>query len=298
MTKLLFVRQPHVYLPEISAYKSYLAKQHPTVQTFESTDLQTYSPTDYDILWHFMGQDIKGQGNYVVHEYNSLSTQPFASTKNFIKRMINARPDQRVFLNEIVSKAFNFKDSVPHFLRDMGVDDAFYSTKLSHTPQYDFICVGGLNREPTISQFLEHFSQKMSDATLLLVGDAPAILKQRFRHAENITFKGRVSYQDIPNLMAQAKYGLNLMPDIYPFNIQTATKVLEYAALNLPIISTNYQWIKDFENDYKTTCFKLSANMENLSLQKLHQFEFKIPDISSLRWHNVIEQSGIFSFLK
>ncbi len=300
MTKILFVRKEHVYLPEISAYKSYLAKYYPSVQTFESTELGDYSLKDFDIIWHFMGADFKGRdsnSNYVVHEYNSLSTMPFAKAKNYIKSHMNTKPNRRVFLNEIVLDGFGFDDDVPYGLRDMGVDDAFFDVSLSDSPEYDFICVGGLNRGKVVRRCLRHFAKNMKDTSLLLVGDAPDALRTKFQDCDNIIFKGRVSYEQIPSLMANARYGLNLMPDIYPFNIQTATKVLEYAAVGLPIITTDYKWANDFEVSSQGRYFKLSSDMSNLSLDALDSFDFLLPDVSSLRWSNIIEKSGIFSFL-
>ncbi len=297
MTKILFVRKEHVYLPEISAYKSYLAKHYPSVQTFESTELGDYSLKDFDIIWHFMGTDFKGCGNYVVHEYNSLSTMPFAKVKNYIKRHMNAKPDRRVFLNNKVRNDFGFNDDVPYNLRDMGVDDAFFDVSLSDGPEYDFIYAGGLNRGIIIEQFLEYFAKNMKDASLLLVGDASCELRSRFQSYDNIIFKGRVSYEQVPSLMANARYGLNLMPNIYPFNVQTATKVLEYAAVGLPVVTTGYQWIDEFEKQYNAKYFRILSDFNNLSLKGLNDFEFSCPDVKKLNWNNIIKKSNIFSFL-
>ncbi len=298
MTKLLFVRQPHVYLPEITAYKSYLSSHYPSVEAFESTDFQDgYDLAEFDIAWHFMGRDMKGAGRYVIHEYNSLSTKPFAQVKNQIKRIFNAKPDRRVFLNNTVRNKFGFNDAIPYSLRDMGVDDAFFQENITDTPEYDFIYAGGLNRGAVIERFLEHFSKNMQSATLILVGDASDCLRAKFKGFDNITFKGRVSYKEVPKLMANARYGLNIMPDEYPFNIQTATKVLEYMAVGLPVVTTNYQWINEFEAQHKGRFFKLSPDMSNLSLDSLSEFEFVTPDIKELSWGNVIEKSNVFSFL-
>ena len=298
MTSLLFVRKPDVYLPEVSAYEKYLAKHFPEVKTSQSTDLKDYNLNDYDIVWHFMGLDRSGGGRYVVHEYNSLSTQPFAAQKNIIKRILNAKPNRRVFLNETVKDVFRFNDQIPGYLRDMGIDQAFFNTLPNLNPEYDFICCGGLNRGPVLSRILEHFESRMDGASILLVGEAPQFLQEQFAGAPNITFQGRVTYDKVPNLMGKARYGLNIMPDIYPFNIQTATKVLEYAAMGLSIVSTDYQWIRQYEEKYGGRCFKLSSDMRNLSMQALEDFDFVTPDLSSLQWHNIIKQSEIFSFLE
>lgn len=298
MTKILFIRRPHVYLPEIAAYKSYLAKHHPLVKTFESTNLDKFDPMDYDVVWHFMGQDMKGDGRYVVHEYNSLSTPPFVFLKNQVKKLINIKPDKRIFLNKTVFDVFSFKDDTPHCLRDMGVDEDFFQTKPAACPSYDFIYAGGLNRGDIIIQTLEHFANNMSDASIVLVGDAPKPLKARFKGNKNIIFKGRVPYSEVPILMSNARYGLNIMPDIKPFNIQTATKVLEYAAIGLPIVTTSYKWINDFEANNKSAFFKIKPDLSNLSLKELDEFTFITPNIEELSWDNIIKKSNIFSFLE
>ena len=97
--------------------------------------------------------------------------------------------------------------------------------------------------------------------------------------------------------MAKARYGLNIMPDVAPFNIQTATKVLEYSAVGLPIVTTDYKWINDFEENKKCRFFKLNNDLSNLSLEALEQFSFVTPDIKELSWDNIIRESKIFSFL-
>ncbi len=297
MTKLLFIRQPHVYLPEIYAYKAYFVKHFPNIKVFESIDLNHYNEGDYDVLWHFMGLDFKGSGDCLVHEYNSLSTPPFSLLKNGIKKALNALPDRRVFLNQTVSKLLGFKDEVPAFFRDMGVDDAFYNVQKVE-PMYDFICVGGLARGSIIGETISHIVDNMKDAKVLLVGSAPQTLKKKFKGNDRVTFTGRVDYSDVPDLMASARYGLNIMPDVLPFNVQTSTKVFEYSAVGLPIVSTDYQWIRSFESQYGAECFKISDDYSNLTKENLEKFDFRIPEMQDLKWDNVISNSGIFDFLK
>jgi len=297
MTKLLFVRQPQVYLPEVQAYKAYLAKHFPDVNVLEYTDLEIFNAGDYDVVWHFMGLDFKGGGNYLVHEYNSLSTPPLARLKNKVKKLVNAKPDRRVFLNQTVSEAFGFKDEVPVFYRDMGVDEAFYNVEKSEQ-DYDFICVGGLNRGPIIRQMIAHIVDQVDGATILLVGDAPDGLQERFIGNVGVSFCGRVDYADVPALMARAKYGLNIMPDVKPFNVQTSTKAMEYAAVGMPIVSTDYQWIRSFEEQYGAKCFRISPDFSNLTRENLESFEFVTPEMQGVSWDNVIEDSKIFDFLR
>jgi glycosyltransferase involved in cell wall biosynthesis len=297
MTRLLFVRTPKVYLPEVAAYRDYLSRHCPNVSVFDITDLPSYNAADYDILWRFMGMDLKARGNMVVHEYNSLSAPPYAHIKNTIKKATNGKPDMRVFLNARVRDVFGFRDNLPAYCRDMGVDTAFFNVTKVCAPKYDFVFAGGLDRGPVITKFLDHFANTLKGMTLLLVGDVPEHIKQKYKDCSGVIFHGRVPYRDVPSLLAQSRYGLNIMPDVFPFNIQTATKVLEYCALGLPVITTDYPWIRDFEAQHNAALFKLDSDMGNLTREKLEQFTFKIPDMMAYEWGKVIEKSGIFSFL-
>ena len=297
MTKLLFVRNSDVYLPEVSAYKAYLQKKYPHVIVNESTEFSGYNPMDFDILWHFMGVDVKGAGDFVVHEYNSASTPPCANAKNWVKKAVNAKPNQRIFLNETVKNAFNFKDGIPCHMRDMGIDTQFFNIPKLQEPDYDFIMVGGLDRGKPIYDFLDHLVTEPSNLRTLIVGNVPDKMQRRYIAAGNITFHGRAAYEEVPSLMAKARYGLNIMPDKPPFNLQTSTKALEYCAVGLPIITTNYKWINHFEDATGARFFKLEKDLGNLNSESLSHFYPIVPNVEQFHWDIIIEKSGIFSFL-
>lgn len=298
MTSILFVRTDRVYLPEVQAYKAWLARHRPGVEVFESTqDTGGRSVGDFDVVWHFMGLDAAGRGRFVVHEYNSLSTAPFARVKNMVKRAVNARPDRRVFLSPAVRDGFGFRDGVGAALRDMGVDPQFFAAAGENTKEWDFILAGGLNRGPAIARALDLFTGPLREMSVVLVGDAPDNLAARYRGRENIVFHGRAAYADVPGLMARARYGLNIMPDRYPFNVQTATKVLEYCAAGLPVVSTDYRWARRFERETGARFFKLEAGFSGVSPAAIRGFDFAVPPMAHLSWERVIGDSGIFSFL-
>lgn len=296
MTKIAFERRPNVYLPELTAYKRYVEKNMPGFSAFDSADVDGYDPMDFDIVWRFMGLDTKGTGRRVIHEYNSLSTGNFARFKNAVKQTLNARPYARVFLNETVRKGFFFPDSVPFRCRDMGIDLSFFQ-KREAAPEYDFIYAGSLNRGDSILSVLEHFKTTLKTASLLVVGNVSGEIHERYGAAKNIVFTGRVPHAEVSALMAKARYGLNLMPDRYPFNLQTATKVLEYCAAGLPVVSTDYRWIREFERNRKAKFFLLDGNLENLTLENLKNFPFQIPNVDDCEWGRVIEQSRVFDLL-
>lgn len=296
MTTILFERAQHTYLPEIEAYIRFLQSELPHVRAYTSTDIHDFHPLDFDVVWRFMGMDIGNEGRHVVHEYNSLSTGRFARLKNLVKRTANRKPDQRVFLNKIVRQGFPFRDDVPFGYRDMGVAAAFFDVRLK--PEYDFVYAGSVHRGPEVLQMLDHFADVMTDASILIVGTANPDVVNHYKRASNIHFAGRVHYEEVPTLMAQGRYGLNLVPDHYPFNVQTATKVLEYCALGLPVVSMRYRWAEHFVGRKDAEFFWLDHDFKNLTLRNVNSFDFVVPSVEHKRWKSVIERSQIFDFLK
>lgn len=301
MKRVLFIRREGVYLPEISAYLGYVRKNCTDVEAYDSSELQGgFQEKDFDVVWKFMGFDrAQRRDNYIVHEYGSLSVSPFPTLKDFIKRSVNAVPDRRVFLNEIVQKAMGFKDNVPLRLRDMGIGEKFFSpADFSPDKKYDFVYSGSLNRGKVIHTLFEKFKNGMDGASLLVIGAVPDEINASYGNLGNIHFTGRVKYDEVPKLIAKARYGLNIMPDIYPFNIQTSTKVLEYCASCLPIVTTDYEWARKFEGVSGGRFFYLKPDFSNLSLSALQRHDFVVPDVSEYTWDEVIRKSGVFDFLK
>jgi hypothetical protein len=295
MKTILFEGPAHTYLPEIPAYIRFLQNNYPGVRAYNASEIKDYQPTEFDVVWRFMGMDILGQGRYVVHEYNSLSTGRTAHFKNLTKRLLNAVPRRRVFLNKLVKTGFPFSDKVPHDFRDMGIASRFFEVRPK--PEYDFVYAGSIHRGPEVLQMLDHFATRMKEATLLIIGAANPDVIQHYKSASNIVFAGRVHYTEVADLMAKGRYGLNLVPDVYPYNVQTATKVLEYCALGLPVVSQKYRWAEHFTQQKEASFFWLNKDFSNLTLENLRKFAFKTPDVENRRWRTVIRQSGVFDFL-
>lgn len=296
MTTILFEGPAHTYLPEIPAYIRYINEAYPDVKPYVSTDIKDYNANDFDIVWRFMGTDFRGDGRYVVHEYNSLSAGRAPRFKNFVKQTLNAKPDRRVFLNKIVKKGFMFADAVPYIYRDMGIAAQFF--ELKRQPEYDFVYAGSVNRGPEVMEFIDYFAANMSDATILIVGSVNRDILKRYSNHKNIYFAGRVHYEEVAGYIAKGRYGLNLIPDHYPYNLQTATKVLEYCALGMPIVSMKYRWATQFEKKKNGQFFWLDDGFKNLSLSALKAFDFQTPDLGNRRWKTIIGRSGVFDFLK
>ena len=74
-------------------------------------------------------------------------------------------------------------------------------------------------------------------------------LKNKFASFANIHFAGPVLHEDVPKYISKAKFAINFMVDEEPFNQQTSTKMIEYAALKIPVVTTDYAWARNFQKD-------------------------------------------------
>lgn len=297
MVKILFERRQGVYLPEIDAYCTYLRQHYPQVTAIDSALLP--QEAGFDVIWKFMGFDRNPPAPtrpFTVHEYGSLSVPPLARLKNAAKRFLNSTPDQRVFLTARVEADFGFTDSVPSFRRDMGVDEVFFTSRTT-PPEFDFVYAGSLYRGTLVLAFLEAFAANPKAGTLLVVGDVRAEDQTRLAASGRIHFTGRVPYRSVVQHLHRARFALNLIPDVYPFNLQTATKVLDYAAAGLPILSNRYFWAEAFAAQRQAQFFWLPKDLAQFSLAEVERFAFKTPDVSDLRWDAVIRASKVFDFL-
>ena len=106
---------------------------------------------------------------------------------------------------------------------------------------------------------------------------------------------GKVSLKRSYEIMASAKYGLNFTPGIFPFNIQDSTKVIEYCALGLDVVTNRYKWVDEFEEKIgaKFLSFEAVDSYESVS-----SFNFKQGDIEIYSWDNVISKADLMNFFE
>ena len=93
----------------------------------------------------------------------------------------------------------------------------------------------------------------------LLIGSMPAPLQRQFQAFTHITLTGKVPHHEVPTHLRRARCALNLVPDQIPYSEQTSTKLLEYCAIGLPVISTNYRWVRNFAASNKAAIAYLPA---------------------------------------
>lgn len=279
------------YTPEAFAYKKYLIQQGHNVELDYELD------PNNDVNIFFMGvrpffhkKDNKAK---VVHEYQSLSIQPFAKIKDMVKFYINEKPDGRIFLNKNISNVYNFKDNKPFIYRDMGVSDLYFQ-KASRNAHYDIVYCGSLsNRGGIDSIFLNIAKQGFK---LVIIGEASNEFRGRFSLYNNVTFLGRMDAEEIAEVYRNSRFGLNYTPDIYPFNIQTSTKTLEYLASGLILITNKYFWVDQFcqSINYNPIYLDEFGSILSLDVDDIKKCEFNFDEY---RWNSILKKNNFELFL-
>ena len=295
MKKIILERSNKAYLPEIGAYIKHFNEKDLGFQLFDSSKLSDYVISDFDCIWKFMGIDVcKKNSIPIIHEYASLSTGMLPKLKNKVKESINSKPNLRIYLNKYVKEGMGFHDDIDYVYRDMGVDDIFFQYKDS-AKNYDCVYVGAITKARGISFLLEHFKYRCKSRSLLLVGEVPNEIYKNYSSCDNIIFTGRLPYEEVPKYASQAIYGINYMPNKYPYNLQTSTKLLEYLSMGLKVITTDYLWIKNLIKENEINLITVDENLNNLenSLNKYEKLSEEIPNMEKFKWTNVIEQSGL-----
>lgn len=281
----------NAYTPEAYAYESYLKLKGYQVQLDYTLD------PNNDINIYFMGTRPfwnKNEGRALeIHEYQSLSTPPHAQFKNLAKKIVNKKPNGRIFLNEFVHRDLSFSDNIPYIYRDMGVDETLFQSP-SENPLYDIVYCGSIAGRNGLIEVLRRLAGTYK---VVVVGQISDLESSLLKH-ENITILGRVERKDLPEIYRNARYGLNFTPNIYPYNIQTSTKTLEYLASGLGVISNKYKWSELFFNEinYQPVWlddfeFLKTIEMDSRLIESFHL-------IYRYAWKNILSDSKFDVFLR
>ena len=274
----------YAYTPEAYAYEKYLKKRGHQIQLDYELD------PDNDINIYFMGTRPfwkKKEGRAIeIHEYQSLSTPPYARFKNFSKKLVNKQPSGRIFLNNFVQYDLNFTDDIPYIYRDMGVDEALFQ-RPNENPLYDIVYCGSIAGRNGLIEVLRRLA---GNYKVVVVGQVSDLERSLLKH-ENITILGRVERKDLPEIYRNARYGLNFTPNIYPYNIQTSTKTLEYLASGLQVISNRYLWAEQFFNNINYKPFWLDQIDSNIYIEN------NIPEMDLFKWDNILNEVDFGNFI-
>jgi glycosyltransferase involved in cell wall biosynthesis len=300
-----FVHGARSYLPELTAYQAHIeglghaAQMHTQPHTV---------PDDARAVWWICGRVPTDQARRFkcavqVHEYASASVAPLAWLKDRIKQWLHPVPDFRVFQSDWVRQRMGFDDnlpdSVPYALRDMGVPDSFLTAQAQQPPEFDLVYLGEMRRLLHFVPLLHTLGQ--AGLSLLLVGDVPPTLQERLATLGHIQSTGRVPQDQVPAQLLRARSGLNLMPDVLPLSEQTSTKMLEYLALGLPVISNPYAWANRTAQahagrvqllDLQASAAQWQAAVQGLPLRQTDRQQ-----LQSLRWSHQLQGLPVWAAL-
>ena len=303
MITVHFVHGARSYLPELAAYQAHIEGLGHAVQMH--TQPHTV-PDDAQAVWWICGRVPSAQarrlkGAVQVHEYASASVAPLAWLKDRIKQWQHPVPDFRVFQSDWVRQRMGFgqPDAVPFALRDMGVPDAFLTAQAQQPPEFDLVYLGEMRRLLHFVPLLHTLGR--AGLSLLLVGDVPAALQERLAALGHIQSTGRVSQDQVPAQLLRARAGLNLMPDVLPLAEQTSTKMLEYLALGLPVISNPYAWAKRTAQAHARRVqllgLQASAAQWQAAVQGLPLHQTDRQHLQSLRWSQQLQAMPVWAAL-
>ena len=293
--RIAFVHNSKAFLPEVAAYTRYFSKLGYECEVVTPEELLKLKP---DVAWHFMGMDRQAQQSvFTIHEYTSASMPPFADFKDVAKKILNVKPHYRLFLNEYVKKCFAFSDNVPYGYRDMGVNADWLTleTVPDNEKDYDFIYVGALKNR-NIEDLLDLFKKPdLAKHSVLVLSSSYAHFQNKYEEVGIIEFLGPVPHEELHEYIRSARYAINFMPNIEPFNKQTSTKFLEYCACKVPVITSDYEWVRKFEEKYGGRYFYLK---DDSTWDDITNFKYEFPDLSQWTWEKQIERSGIVEVLE
>lgn len=295
---IAFIHNGRALLPEIAAYRRFFeSKGLRTTECFPQ-EVPAIHP---DIEWHFMGSHFRRtfKDNLVIHEFASLSSAPFRKLKDFAKRQLNTTPDFRIFQNEYTRLGMGFTDAVPWGYRSVFIFESPVRELSSGPPLFDFIYAGTLDQSREPRQWLRCFAKDgpLANYTVLVLSKPDKDLQQQFRQFPNIIFHGQVPPDEVAGFIRQCRYGINYQPDKEPFNRQPSGKLLAYLAAGVPVISTDYEWVRDFQRQYGGNYFFLNRDLSNFTLKNLEDFPFSFPDLREWQFTAQLKRSGIAAFL-
>jgi glycosyltransferase involved in cell wall biosynthesis len=296
--KIAFVHNHRSFLPELSAYQIFFQSQNITTCEVE---YGREKESGADVYWYFMGFYPRAfhKKKLIIHEYSSASVPPYRKVKDFLKKRFLPRPHFRLYLNEYVRQQIGIEDEVPFGYRDMGVGDGFLQEIPAGKKDFDFVYSGNLSSNRRLDKLLKVFDQgDLKERSILLLGQDQSGLSETFAHCSNIFFQQAVSWKEVPAYLARARYSVNFIVDEEPFNAQTSTKFLEYAAMKIPVISSNYFWISEFQERYGGNYFFLKEDLSNMTWDRIIQFSYAFPSLNSWHWEERIRQSGVLDFLR
>jgi glycosyltransferase involved in cell wall biosynthesis len=233
----------------------------------------------------------------VVHDYRSLSIGFLRRYKDWIKRILNAEPDLRVFQNHAIRTELGFPDDENTIYLRMGVPQAFIDQRRVRVeePSADFVYIGTMIPDRRCDLMLDSFVHRFgARKSFHLYGPPNPQLQDRYRAYPNIQFRGSIPQKDIAAVLRSGRVGVCYFPLHRPHLLQPPVKLIEYAAVGMRILANDHPQSRDVARQYGISC--MWGQAEDLFGQideRLDWDDNMRLDASSMSWNSVIPASGI-----
>ncbi|BBL19385.1 hypothetical protein F939_00553 [Acinetobacter radioresistens DSM 6976 = NBRC 102413 = CIP 103788] len=289
LIKLGIVHSYDSFYPETKAYLKYMTNINSNIKIEIFSNIKDADEKS-DIVIYYGGylpfyKKIKSK---LIIEYHSLSTGSYPRIKNFIKRRFSAKAQAYIFLNENVKTELGFYgNSKAYYFRSMGYDDDIFNIAKNNFKKYDFVYMGSVHRYG-VMEVIKNIANK--GFSILVIGCNLETYTE-LKSIKNIFPHRKMDQKEMFELASQAKYGLNYTIDQYPFNIQDSTKLIEYCAMGLKVVTNRYKWVDFFEKDIGANFLNLEAFFRDKNIIK--EFDFCNGNIQKYKWSNVIKESNI-----
>lgn len=305
MHKIFLLHPGRANYPELMAYKDFYQARGIDVVAGTIGDYQALERKSDYLLWAIMGfYPNRMDSRFVIHDYRSLSVGSTAALKDLAKRLMNARPDLRIFQNTRQQEIMKFHDDVPSVILQMGVPNWIFDVP-QPTPGArsiaDFCYIGDMSFERgfhhVVDAFLANF--RYGDSSLLLVGKPEPRFHERYAGKHGLIFAGTLPQRDALALVAQSSIAVSYFPYHRPHCYQTPTKLLEYAALGKKILCNDSPSnIACCEALGINSVITSSTIFAGVSADTIRAAKSNNRDhFTQLMWDNVIEKSNITNYL-
>lgn len=284
------------YLPEAWAYQRHLAARGWAARVVGSTD----EARGADLAISFSLSQHRALHRLpvpAVHEYHSLSCGRWRLAKDLVKRLAAPPPVGRIFSEPHIARRMRFGAGLPSLLRPMGFDAAIAGCARIAEPDHDIVYCGTFAR-PGVTDTLAALGR--TGWRVIAFGaldDASA----RARMADaGVELPGAIARDAVPAALARARFGLNVTPDLAPWNRQASVKTLEYAAAGLGIIANRYPWVEAFARDHGIAVHWLDEVLARgpEAVATLQPTPADPDRVAYLEWDRLLERAGFAEFIK
>ena len=294
-TLIQLVHEGKAAYPELRAMEEYFTALGYEARQVKPDEVRG-DPGRKTVCWHMMGfYPRKLDCTVTIHDYRSLSVGRLARTKDRLKRLLNAKPDIRIFQNREIRDALGFAEDANTRYLPMGVPQFFIDHRGAATrPNVDFIYIGSMLGERRCELMLDSFVKRFGDTkTFDLYGAPNEQLVERYKDNANIRFHGTVPQDELPAILRKARVGVCYFPMHYPHLLQTPTKLMEYAALGMRVLANDHPQSRLTAERYGLECaWGDNDDMFGQVPDKLDWADNMAVDPSAMEWDSVIRASG------